>query len=186
MCLHSRWGPSIQSGAVVWFKWRILIYTPGCVWCNSRRAHSFDGNIATGKGHGQVIGDLDASKSSCGSEYFFYLVMLRLISFCKNSIYCSLHNEILLVEVSVWSSSSSLVFQAFYPSNHRTAWSIGNAVGLPSGGTQFESQPGCWIYMWSIFSEVLVAVQWQLSLAKICKSFILLLKNIVAFDRNQS
>jgi len=68
MCLNSRWGPSVQSGSVVWFRSRIFIYTPRCVWCDSWGAHSFDGNITTGKGHGQIV-VTGASERSCEAEY---------------------------------------------------------------------------------------------------------------------
>jgi hypothetical protein len=110
MCLNSRWGPSVQSGAVVWSRSRILIYTPGCVWCDSWGAHSFDGNIATGNGHGQTV-DIAASEINCETEYClswcgFCQFVTTIFSFCP-------YKETLQCVFTVLHSSSVCVLQTY-------------------------------------------------------------------------
>lgn len=93
MYLNSRWGPSVQSGAVVWFKWRILVYTSGCVWCNSWGAYPFDGNITTGKSHGQIV-VIGASESSCEAE--------NCVSWhCFDTLVCTNHFLLISLQESI-------------------------------------------------------------------------------------
>ena len=106
MYLNSRWGPSVQSGSVVWFRSRILIYTPGCVWCDSWGAHSFDGNITTGKGHGQLV-VTGASECSCEAEY---CLSWHAFHQCVRTIFCSCpYKETLQYTFTVLRSSFNCV-----------------------------------------------------------------------------